>query len=140
MQIAVIDLRRDAGHPPQRQRDGGAGQIGRDERQDEAERAGDDERAHDAALRAGDDGQRFAGADPHRDASDAEDALVEPDVTEVGRPLGGDPRGGVQEGLAKRVLLLLLGDRLTVVGHGAAEQSRRRAHRSVARDGGEQQR
>ena len=65
MQVAGVHARGDGGHPAQRARDARADQVGAEQRAGEREDAREDERARDAALGAGDRGQRLA--DPDHD-------------------------------------------------------------------------
>ena len=54
VQLARVDLRGDRGHAPQRTRDAGADQIGRQQRAGERQHAGEDESARDAPLSCAD--------------------------------------------------------------------------------------
>ena len=65
VQVAGVDARGDRGHPAQRARHARADQVGAEQRADEREHAGEDERARDAVLGVRDGRQRLADADRH---------------------------------------------------------------------------
>ncbi len=52
LEIAGVDPSGDRGHPPQRRRHPGTGEVGREQRERQRQRAGEHERARDAVLRA----------------------------------------------------------------------------------------